>query len=54
MFNYTVDASRQKLHREEYASQQVWAAALTEFDVTWFIGIHAVGVATSDVSPHCH
>lgn len=49
-----MDASGQKLHRDTSTRHNVWAAALTEFDVTWFIGIHAVGVATSDVSPHCH
>ncbi len=27
---------------------------LTDFEVTWFVRIHAVGVAAVDVSPHCH
>lgn len=32
----------------------VSAAALTLFDVIWFVGIHAVAVGTRDVGPHRH
>ena len=31
-----------------------YSLVLTEFDVAWLIGIHAVGIATGDVSSHCH